>query len=89
MDVYSRNEDETNQNKISKIFSAYANTEYIFSNNLSCSSELDCLNGFRFISILYVVVGHRFVLMLFYPSVNTLEINEVCGIFNMDLKRNN
>lgn len=75
-DVYSRDKNDSG-NKIFQIFSAYANTEYIFSQKENSSPELDCLHGLKFLSMIYVVVGHRFFIMLLFPSLNSLEILEV------------
>lgn len=81
IDVTSRN-DTIQSNKFAKIFSAYTNTKYLIKETTERHDETDCLNGFRTISMFYVVCGHRFLMLLFFPTVNGLEINEVIDYIN-------
>lgn len=43
----------------------------------STKNPLDCLHGIRFLSICYVIVGHRYCLSMYFPLVNSLEIMDV------------
>ncbi|KAJ8973784.1 hypothetical protein NQ317_009440 [Molorchus minor] len=53
-------------------FSAYSNGKHLFSVE-SNGAELDCLNGLRYISIVYVVTGHRFIHNMIYPTSNSMD----------------
>ncbi|XP_015840383.2 nose resistant to fluoxetine protein 6 isoform X1 [Tribolium castaneum] len=37
-------------------------------------NDLDCLHGLRFLSTCYVIVGHRYLMAMFSPVINGLEI---------------
>lgn len=76
VDVLTR-EGSKNTNKMAQIFSAYANTEYLLADNFDKENQTNCLDGFRAISMLYVLFGHRFIMLLFFPTTNGLEITEV------------
>lgn len=58
-------------------FSAYSNSKFLFSSH-STEQELDCLNGIRSLSILWVILGHRYFLTMYVPIVNGLDILDVC-----------
>ncbi|ERL92848.1 hypothetical protein D910_10155, partial [Dendroctonus ponderosae] len=36
--------------------------------------DLDCVHGIRFISTCYVIIGHRYLMMMFFPVINSLQI---------------
>ncbi|XP_071057341.1 nose resistant to fluoxetine protein 6-like [Onthophagus taurus] len=59
-----------------RIFSLYSNTLYIFSYNTQNSLGFNFLHGIRFLSISYVVLGHRFLMTLFVPAVNSLDLTD-------------
>ncbi|KAK9730277.1 Amiloride-sensitive sodium channel [Popillia japonica] len=58
------------------VFSSYRNAKYIFNYYTDDPLNLRCLDGIRFLSMAYVVFGHSFLMMLFAPSVNSLELME-------------
>ncbi|EFA01530.2 Nose resistant to fluoxetine protein 6-like Protein [Tribolium castaneum] len=64
--------DEASDSKLVSAFSAYANSRRIFSNGPN--SDLDCVHGIRVLSTCYVVIGHRYLMLMFFPVVNSLKI---------------
>ncbi|KAJ3658758.1 hypothetical protein Zmor_010479 [Zophobas morio] len=64
--------DESN-NKLVDAFSACANSRRIFARG-GGNSDLDCLHGIRVLSTCYVVIGHRYLMLMFFPVVNSLKI---------------
>ncbi|KAJ8971659.1 hypothetical protein NQ314_000582 [Rhamnusium bicolor] len=54
-------------------FSAYSNGKRLFSTK-SNDLELECLNGLRYLSICYVVVGHRYIQNMAFPVVNSIDL---------------
>jgi hypothetical protein len=63
-------------NKLVNIFSAYTNSKRIFARG-DGNSDLDCVHGIRFLSTCYVVIGHRYLMLMFFPSINSLKIMDV------------
>ncbi|XP_071057342.1 nose resistant to fluoxetine protein 6-like [Onthophagus taurus] len=57
-----------------RIFSLYSNSLYIFNYNNNNPTGFNCIDGIRYLSISYVVVGHRFMMTMFVPSVNALDL---------------
>ena len=57
-------------------FSACANSRRIFARG-GGNSDLDCLHGIRVLSTCYVVIGHRYLMLMFFPVVNSLKIMDV------------
>ncbi|KAJ8919427.1 hypothetical protein NQ315_016523 [Exocentrus adspersus] len=55
------------------LFSAYSNGKRLFSTK-SSDVELECLNGLRYISICYVVIGHRYIQNMIFPSANSIDL---------------
>ncbi|XP_030763573.1 nose resistant to fluoxetine protein 6-like [Sitophilus oryzae] len=64
------------ENKLFKIFSARRNTINIFAKSSKGPSDLDCVHGIRFLSTCYVIIGHRYLMMMFFPVINSLHIME-------------
>lgn len=57
-------------------FSIWSNTSRLL--KLSHNTEsLTCLNGLRAISILWIVLGHRYLTTILFPLINTNEILNV------------
>ncbi|XP_018568699.1 O-acyltransferase like protein [Anoplophora glabripennis] len=56
-------------------FSVYSNGEKLFRVNKN-STELTCLNGIRFLSITWVLIGHVYTMYLAAPVVNFIDILE-------------
>ncbi|XP_018562804.1 O-acyltransferase like protein-like [Anoplophora glabripennis] len=54
-------------------FSAYSNGKRLFSTEAK-ELELECLNGFRYVSICYVVIGHRYIHNMVFPSANSVDL---------------
>ena len=56
-------------------FSIYTNGEKLFKCQRTKSTEtLDCLNGIRALSIIWIILGHRFVMTLFLPVINLADV---------------
>ncbi|KAJ3658525.1 hypothetical protein Zmor_010259 [Zophobas morio] len=60
-------------NHFVRIFSAFSNGRRLLSRG-SNQSELNCLHGIRFISVCYVMFGHRFMSGMLFPSINSLDL---------------
>jgi peptidoglycan/LPS O-acetylase OafA/YrhL len=62
-------------------FSAYTNGLHLLSTSTGGSDHLGCMNGMRFLSMTWVVLGHSFfVLMMTYSALrNTLLLPEIIG----------
>lgn len=67
------------------MFSILRNGERLVKVNQHNSGSLDCLNGLRFLSATYVVIGHRYFVPLFSLPVNSFEIVEA----SIDLAKTN
>ncbi|XP_060531161.1 nose resistant to fluoxetine protein 6-like isoform X2 [Cylas formicarius] len=66
---------DENNNYVVKTFSARQNTKRIFA-RAKGTSDLDCIHGIRVMSTCYVIIGHRFLMVMFYPVINSLHIIE-------------
>ncbi|XP_017786446.1 PREDICTED: nose resistant to fluoxetine protein 6-like [Nicrophorus vespilloides] len=71
-DIYLRKHEKEIPKAIG-IFSAYSNSLYVFTDRED-TENLSCLHGIRFISIFYVLVGHKFLMSIFFPLANTLDV---------------
>ncbi|KAJ3643262.1 hypothetical protein Zmor_025986 [Zophobas morio] len=60
------------KNTLIASFSASSNYQKITARRTK--NDLDCLHGLRFLSTCYVVVGHRYLMAMFSPVINGLEI---------------
>ena len=62
-------------------FSVYTNGRHLLSTTSGGSDHLDCMNGMRFLSMTWVVMGHSFfVLMMQYSALrNILVVPEIMG----------
>lgn len=58
------------------IFSAYSNAKIILSEKAE-NEKLSCLDGIRSLSIMWVILGHRYFLTMYVPIVNGLDILDV------------
>ncbi|KAL1509152.1 hypothetical protein ABEB36_003936 [Hypothenemus hampei] len=56
-----------------KIFSLGRNTKKIFADSKT-PSDMNCVHGIRFLSTCYVIIGHRYLMMMFFPVINSLHI---------------
>ena len=63
------------KNTLIASFSASSNYQKITARRTK--NDLDCLHGLRFLSTCYVVVGHRYLMAMFSPVINGLEILDV------------
>ncbi|KAH0816917.1 hypothetical protein GEV33_005874 [Tenebrio molitor] len=73
VDLFYLTPEEASSNKLVNIFSAYTNSKRIFARG-DGNSDLDCVHGIRFLSTCYVVIGHRYLMLMFFPSINSLKI---------------
>lgn len=64
------------ENHLVNIFSLYTNSKQIFA-PVKKTTDLDCVHGIRFLSTSYVVIGHRYLMMMFFPVINSLQIMNV------------
>lgn len=60
-------------------FSMYTNGEKLFRISKN-SNELTCLNGIRFFSMMWVIIGHVFSIFAGIPIVNYIDVIEVIFI---------
>jgi peptidoglycan/LPS O-acetylase OafA/YrhL len=62
-------------------FSVYSNGLHLLSTKTGGTDHLDCMNGMRFLSMTWVVLGHSFfVMILTYSALrNTLVVPEILG----------
>ncbi|CAH1370736.1 unnamed protein product, partial [Tenebrio molitor] len=67
------NRDPGRPHQLVKIFSVVSNGRTLLSRG-SNQSELKCLHGIRFISVCYVMFGHRFMTGMLFPSINSLDL---------------
>ncbi|XP_063927803.1 nose resistant to fluoxetine protein 6-like [Zophobas morio] len=56
---------------IIKGFSVYTNGQKIFKMTTPTADQLPCLNGLKFISMMWVVAGHQFLIPIFGSLTNT------------------
>ncbi|KAL3267592.1 hypothetical protein HHI36_011710 [Cryptolaemus montrouzieri] len=54
-------------------FSMYTNSSKLFKMTQN-SNQLECLNGLKFYSMIWVVLGHTYALALTFPSANFIDI---------------
>ncbi|GLV32860.1 uncharacterized protein CBL_00433 [Carabus blaptoides fortunei] len=71
-DVFMTKYEQESVNEALLVFSAYSNSKAIFSSD--GTSQLDCLNGVRSLSIIWVVLGHRYLHTMYVPIVNGLDV---------------
>ncbi|GLV32862.1 uncharacterized protein CBL_00431 [Carabus blaptoides fortunei] len=71
-DIFMTKYEQTTVNEALLVFSAYSNSKVIFSSD--GTSQLDCLNGVRSLSIIWVVLGHRYFHTMYIPIVNGLDV---------------
>lgn len=69
-------EEEALKHNLIIIFSLWRNSKEIFSENKG-DQTLDCVHGIRFLSTSYVIIGHRYLMMMFFPVINSLQIMTV------------
>lgn len=63
------------KNKLFVIFSAYTNGKKLFDvTRPEQSRSIECLNGIRALSTLWIIFGHRVVLQTVYPTLNRSSI---------------
>lgn len=63
------------QNSLIAAFSITSNYRKILSRRTP--NDLDCIHGLRFLSTCYVIIGHRYLMAMFTPVINGLEILDV------------
>ncbi|XP_066252625.1 nose resistant to fluoxetine protein 6-like [Euwallacea similis] len=61
------------QSGVLQIFSLRNSVRKILAQNHS-KGDLDCIHGLRVLSTFYVIIGHRYLMMMFFPVVNSLQI---------------
>lgn len=64
------------RNNMVEIFSAFSNVKKLLAVRTQ-KHPLDCLNGIRVLSMFYVVIGHTYVMSMFFPLINALSILDV------------
>ncbi|XP_041987000.1 O-acyltransferase like protein-like [Aricia agestis] len=60
--------DPKEANEILNAFSLYKNSCQIIKINASRPGTLDCLDGIRALSIIWVIIGHTFMMASYYPA---------------------
>ncbi|XP_044749794.1 uncharacterized protein LOC123310390 [Coccinella septempunctata] len=65
--------DPTDNNAILRCFSMYSNGKKLFSSKTGEDSLL-CLNGLRVLSMMLIILGHRFIMTNGMPAVNKIAI---------------
>ncbi|XP_050298077.1 nose resistant to fluoxetine protein 6-like [Anthonomus grandis grandis] len=73
MDFYTPKE-KAEQRPLLRIFSVKRHARNILAKNTKGPSDLDCVHGIRFMSTCYVIIGHRYLMMMFFPVINSLHI---------------
>ena len=82
MDVKTKNDSEKRKNfgvKFLLCFSLYGNGKKLFSTKKSAGT-IGCINGIRFFSMAWVVLGHSFYSGTLIPWKNTFAIADVSTI---------
>ncbi|KAG5682579.1 hypothetical protein PVAND_011924 [Polypedilum vanderplanki] len=59
--------ENTNCNKFLQSFSLFSNFKNLISND-NKNTSIDCLNGLKVISSLWIIIGHRMNMMIEYPN---------------------
>ena len=79
MDLYV-NEDDASKNQVAfrfcLCFSIYTNGKKLLGTK-KVEGNIDCLNGIRFFSMCWVVLGHTFYVISLTPWSNSLEVDYV------------
>ncbi|XP_063533236.1 nose resistant to fluoxetine protein 6-like [Cydia strobilella] len=71
--VFLHEKAPTEPNKLLTSFSVFTNTRRLFTFSKTPGS-IDCLDGLRSLSILWVVIGHSFSNMLYGTTINLLDV---------------
>lgn len=63
-------------------FSVVTNTEKLFNTKKNpLSNNLGCLDGIRVISMMWILLGHRYASMIFMPLTNLAQVGAVSEVF--------
>jgi hypothetical protein len=65
--------DPTTAEQVVRSFSVYTNGKKLF-NTTSKGDEMACINGIKFISMIWVTLGHKYAFYLTTPLVNPLTL---------------
>lgn len=65
--------------KLFVTFSLYSNIKKLTTVKKN-PDQIPCINGIRFISMMWVILGHRYMFGGLYPSTNYFYLDEVCNI---------
>lgn len=69
---------ETDKNNILAAFSVYNNGEKLFKTTTSSSANvMECVNGIRVLSIVWVIYSHSYVIFILAPTKNLAVMGEV------------
>lgn len=68
-----------------KAFSIFENTR-MFLNTEGGNSSMKVLNGIRFLSTTWVIIFHRFFVMMFLPNINSIDLQDVSIKYTINLK---
>lgn len=74
VEMYKRRKDIDEGYEI--VFSILANSRWLIAKNKH-HQQMACLNGIRVMSIIFVIMGHRYLMSIFFASVNTFEFLDV------------
>ncbi|XP_068082888.1 nose resistant to fluoxetine protein 6 [Anabrus simplex] len=86
--------DSSSRNEMYIVFSAYTNLKKMLTSSENSEGTLQCIHGIRFLSILYVILGHVYYLTPLTPITNIMAVHHftrakisslmVAGYFSVD-----
>lgn len=80
-DVTKRNQNQR-RHPLLVAFSAFTNFQTLF-NLEQNKNDIPCLHGIRGLSIIWIIVGHRYILSMQLPGMNRLDYSTVVSFVSI------